>query len=166
MSVHGLKVRWVQESDYARFGLRQLKPVDQTRNTTQIVDQMHNLLKSDDYSQYLEKNSNKMVQQVFKTIVIEYNGQCIALGSILVRKFSQKKVSANLGHFLIDPHYPAKSQLIHTLIFSLENIAWINGADYVVISSGDVLNAGEIVKELEYQSYQSPNKKFFFLKYK
>ena len=85
--------------------------------------------------------------------MVEHDGECIAMGSILIRKFGEKKTSANLGHFMIDRKYPARSQLLHSLIFSLEQIAWVHSAAYVVISRGDVLGASDIVKELEYQAF-------------
>jgi len=102
------------------------------------------------YTRYFDRLSSG-TQQVFKTVMVEHNGKCIAVGSLLIRKLpNQKKISANLGHFMIDDTYPAHSQLLHTLIFSLESIAWIHGASYVVVSRNDVHKTKEIVKELEY----------------
>ena len=51
---------------------------------------------------------------------------------------------------MVDQDYPAVSQLIHTLVFGLEQIAWVHQSNYVVINPGDVLNQTNIIKELEY----------------
>ena len=88
------------------------------------------------------------------------------MGSILIRKFKSQEVSGNIGQFQVDKAYPAQSQLIHTLTFSLESIAWAHGTSYVVINPGDVYNATDVVRELEFTKISRPNKQMFYLKYR
>lgn len=57
---------------------------------------------------------------------------------------------------MIEQNYPAQSQLVHTLTFSLESIAWANEVTYVVINQGDVSNAPDVIRELEFTKVSRP----------
>ena len=88
--------------------------------------------------------------ELFRTIVIEYKGSCVAMASILIRRLDNQ-VCSNIGQIMINQSYPTPFHLIHLIVFTFEQLAWIHNSDYVIIRPIDVLNALEVIKELEYQ---------------
>lgn len=76
-------------------------------------------------------------------------------------------MTGRVGQFMISSEYPAHSQLIHVLTFSLEQLAWIYHADYVVVHSSEVQDALDVLRELEYlRVYNGDKTQHIFLKYK
>ncbi len=51
---------------------------------------------------------------------------------------------------MVDKSYPSQSRLLHTVTFSLEQIAWANGVDYVIINEKNIQKEKEVVEELDY----------------
>ena len=104
---------------------------------------------------------------MYKTIVIEHDGKFVAMGSILLRQAKGKSsVSGTMGQFMVNKEYPARAQLIHTLTFSLEQIAWAHSASYVLISPNDVFGKSEVVRELDYLRYYHNEPHFFYIKHR
>lgn len=134
MSTHGITVRWIREEDFDQ-NLLNLVPIDISHTTSEMLHTVQKMQKEQNYFSSAD-NQDKQKQpnlQTFKTIVVEHSGQCVAMGSFLMREFTHQ-TSVNVGHFMVNKRYPGRAQLIHILCFTMESLAWAHNASYVVIN--------------------------------
>lgn len=97
MSIHDIKLRWYNLEDKDVL-LRKLTPIDDNCSTSDLISTMkkYHDLSNDNYRSNINKRlatedqaNKKPNEQLFKTLVVFHRNKCVAMGSILIRKFDK-----------------------------------------------------------------------------
>jgi len=141
-----LRVRMLNDTDCKQ--IKYFSPVNSEFTTGQILKGLGYNMSNPNL---LKMNGVKLAHDVVqKTIVIEFNQEIVACGSIIIRK-SKTRYSGKITYLMVKSTYRSKEQLIHTLIFSLESIANASDCSYTLFNKKDVGDYHEVVKDLDYK---------------